>query len=54
MFGYDLKSELVDLKTANNTPELARELFIKSKENINDESERRVYSYSKTNCRSNG
>jgi len=39
MFGYDLKSELVDLKTANNTPELARELFIKSKENINDESE---------------
>jgi len=39
MFGYDLKSELVDLKTTNNTPELARELFIKSKENINDESE---------------
>jgi len=39
MFGYDLKSELVDLKTANNTPELARELFTKSKEHINDESE---------------
>jgi DNA adenine methylase len=39
MFGYDLKSELVDLKTANNTPELARELFTKSKEQINDESE---------------
>jgi len=39
MFGYDLKSELVDLKTANNTPELARELFTRSKEHINDESE---------------
>ena len=39
MFGYDLKSELVDLKTAYNTPELARELFTKSKEHINDESE---------------
>jgi len=24
MFGYDLQSELVDLKTANSTPELAR------------------------------
>jgi site-specific DNA-adenine methylase len=39
MFGCDLKSELVDLKTANNTPELARELFTKSKENVNDEFE---------------
>jgi DNA adenine methylase len=39
MFGYDLKSELVDLKTAHNTPELARELFTKSKEHINDESQ---------------
>jgi DNA adenine methylase len=39
MFGYDLKSELVDLKTAYNTPELARELFTKSKEHINNESE---------------
>jgi DNA adenine methylase len=36
-FGYDLKSELVDLKSANNTPELARELFLKSKERINDQ-----------------
>ncbi len=27
MFGYDLKSELVDLKTANNTPDKARELL---------------------------
>jgi DNA adenine methylase len=39
MFGYDLKSELVDLKTANNTPELARELFTKSKEHINDKTQ---------------
>ena len=39
MFGYDLKSELVDLKTSHNTPELARELFTKSKGQINDESE---------------
>jgi DNA adenine methylase len=39
MFGYDLKSELVGLKTAYNTPELARELFTKSKEHINNESE---------------
>lgn len=37
MFGYDLKSELVDLKTANNTPDLARQLFLQSKERINDQ-----------------
>ena len=36
MFGHDLKSELVDCKLAHNTPELARELFLKSKESIND------------------
>jgi len=36
MFGYDLKSELVDLKNANNTPGKAKELFLKSKEQIND------------------
>jgi len=36
MFGYNLKSELVDLKTTNNTPDLARELFVQSKERIND------------------
>jgi DNA adenine methylase len=39
MFGYDLKSELVDLKTTNNTPELARELFTESKQHINDETQ---------------
>ncbi len=37
MFGYDLKSELVDLKTANDTSDKARELFLDSKEKINDQ-----------------
>ena len=37
MFGYDLKSELVDLKSTNNTPDKARELFLQSKERINDQ-----------------
>jgi DNA adenine methylase len=36
MFGYDLKQELSDCKLAYNTPELAKELFLKSKEYIND------------------
>ena len=36
MFGNDLKKELVDCKLAYNTPDLARELFLKSKEHIND------------------
>ena len=40
MFGSDLKDELVDLKSKYNTPELARELFTKSKEYINDENVR--------------
>jgi site-specific DNA-adenine methylase len=39
MFGEDLKNELVDCKVSYNTPELARELFTKSKGHINDESE---------------
>jgi site-specific DNA-adenine methylase len=38
IFGIDLKDKLVELKTANNTPELARELFLKAKEQINDQS----------------
>ena len=38
MFGVDLKDKLVELKTANNTPVLARELFLKAKEKINDQS----------------
>jgi site-specific DNA-adenine methylase len=37
MFGNDLKNELVDCKLAYNTPELARELFLKSKEQVNDQ-----------------
>jgi len=39
MFGYDLKSELVDCKLTHDTPELARELFLKSKEHINDKTQ---------------
>jgi DNA adenine methylase len=39
MFGNDLKGDLSELKSAYCTPELAKELFLKSKENINDESE---------------
>jgi len=39
MFGNDLKNELSELKSAYCTSELAKDLFIKSKENINDESE---------------
>jgi len=38
IFGIDLKDKLVDLKTANNTPELAKELFLKAKEQVNDQS----------------
>jgi site-specific DNA-adenine methylase len=38
MFGPDLKDKLVNLKTANNTPELARELFLQAKEQINEQS----------------
>jgi site-specific DNA-adenine methylase len=36
MFGIDLKDKLVDLKTTNNTPVLAKELFLKAKEQVND------------------
>ena len=36
MFGADLKDKLVDLKTINNTPVLAKELFLKAKEQVND------------------
>ena len=36
MFGADLKDKLVDLKTTNNTPVLAKELFLKAKEQVND------------------
>jgi len=36
MFGPDLKNKLTDLKLANNTPELAKDLFLKAKEQVND------------------
>jgi site-specific DNA-adenine methylase len=36
MFGTDLKDKLVDLKTTNNTPVLAKELFLEAKEQVND------------------
>jgi len=38
IFGTDLKDKLVDLKSVNNTPNLAKELFLKAKEQINDQS----------------
>jgi len=38
IFGNDLKNELVDCKLAYNTPDLAKELFLKSKEHVNDQS----------------
>ena len=38
MFGNDLKNELVDRKLTYNTSDLAKELFLKSKEKINDQS----------------
>jgi len=37
IFGYELKSELVDLKTKNSTPDSAKELFLQSKGKINDQ-----------------
>jgi DNA adenine methylase len=37
MFGNDLKNKLIDCKLAYNTPELAKELFLKSKNHINDQ-----------------
>ena len=36
IFGEDLKNSLVDLKSKHNTPDLAKELFLNSKEQIND------------------
>ena len=38
MFGSDLKDKLVDLKSTYNNPESAKELFLASKEKINDQS----------------
>ena len=38
MFGLDLKDKLVDLKSTHNNPESAKELFLASKEKVNDQS----------------
>jgi len=38
IFGSDLKDKLVDLKSTHNTPESAKELFLASKEKVNDQS----------------
>ena len=38
IFGPDLKDKLVDLKTKYNNPESAKELFLASKEKVNDQS----------------
>ena len=39
MFGEEMKNILMELKSAYNTPELARELFTKSKDHINDKTQ---------------
>ena len=36
IFGTDLKDKLIELKSSHNNPESAKELFLVSKENIND------------------
>jgi len=38
MFGDDIKGQLSDYKLSNNTPTLAKDLFLKSKEKVNDKS----------------
>jgi DNA adenine methylase len=38
MFGVDLKDKLVDLKSQNNTQNLAKDLFLRAKEQVNDQS----------------
>jgi len=37
MFGVDLKDKLADLKSTHNNPESAKELFLASKQKINDQ-----------------
>jgi DNA adenine methylase len=37
IFGVDLKDKLADLKSTHNNPESAKELFLTSKEKINDQ-----------------
>jgi DNA adenine methylase len=58
MFGNDLKGELIGYKLAYCTPELARELFVSSKDRINDTSlsnlERAVAFYIVNKCSFSG
>ena len=58
MFGVDMKDKLVELKTANNTFELAKDLFFSSKEKINDQTlpsiERAVAFYIVNKCSFSG
>jgi site-specific DNA-adenine methylase len=56
--GDILKDTLVDLKTSNNTPELAKELFLQSKEKVNDQTlsaiDRAVHFYVINKCSFSG
>ena len=56
--GDILKDTLVDLKTTNNTPELAKELFLQSKEKVNDQTlpaiDRAVHFYVVNKCSFSG
>jgi len=58
MFGIDMKDRLVELKTTNNNLESAKELFLSSKEKINDQSlpniERAVAFYVVNKCSFSG
>jgi site-specific DNA-adenine methylase len=56
--GDILKDTLVDIKTSNNTPELAKELFLQSKEKVNDQTlsaiDRAVHFYVVNKCSFSG
>ena len=58
MFGIDMKDRLVELKTTNNNLESAKDLFLSSKEKINDQSlpniERAVAFYVVNKCSFSG
>jgi len=58
MFGVDMKDRLVELKTANNNPESAKDLFLSSKEKVNDQDvpsiERAVAFYVVNKCSFSG
>ena len=58
MFGVDMKDRLVELKTSNNNPESAKDLFLSSKEKVNDQDvpsiERAVAFYVVNKCSFSG